>query len=193
MTPTRASRPPLRSDQPLPSDDQPTQPRIVLIAAHASNRVIGARGGIPWHLPEDFAHFKSETMGHTLVMGRATYDSIGRPLPGRTTIVITRDRGWSAGEDAEAVRVAHSFDEALALAAELPGDVMVAGGAQIYELALPQATHQVLTEVHDTVDGDTYYPGWDPSEWRETARDERAHFTWRWLERLPGRVGEPHE
>ena len=87
--------------------------------------MIGADGGIPWRIPEDFAHFKRVTLGHTLVMGRATYDSIGRPLPGRTTIVLTRDASWSA----DGVLVAASLDEALALAADLPGEVMVAGGA----------------------------------------------------------------
>ena len=92
-----------------------------------------AAGGIPWRIPEDFAHFKRVTLGHTLVMGRATYDSIGRPLPGRTTVVLTRDPTWSA----DGVLVAASLDEALALAADLPGEVMVAGGATIYAAALP--------------------------------------------------------
>ena len=150
--------------------------RVVLVAAVADNGVIGVDGGIPWHLPEDFAHFKAVTMGHTLVMGRATYDSIGRPLPGRTTVVVTRDASWAA----EGVLVAHSFDEALALAAELPGDVMVVGGAQIYALALPLATHQVLTEVHMSPDGDTTYPVWDRAAWVETKREvgEVADYVW---------------
>jgi len=100
-----------------------TSQRVVLVAAVADNGVIGSDGGIPWRHPEDFAHFKAQTLGHTLVMGRATYDSIGRPLPGRATVVVTRDRGWQA----DGVLVAHSFDEALDLAAGLPGDVMVAG------------------------------------------------------------------
>lgn len=155
--------------------------RVVLVAAYADNGAIGRAGDIPWRIPEDFAHFKATTLGHTLVMGRATYDSIGRPLPGRVTIVVTRDPDWSR----LGVMVAHSFDGALAIAADLPGDVMVAGGAQIYALALPRATHQVLTEVHlDVPDADTFYPPWDPAEWRETAREEHDWFTWRWLERL---------
>ncbi len=155
--------------------------RVVLVAAVAENGVIGAAGGIPWHLPEDFAHFKAVTLGHTLVMGRATYDSIGRPLPGRTTIVVTRDPAWSAAADG--VLVAHSFEEALALAADLPGDVMVAGGAQVYALALPYATHQVLTEVHARPDGDTSYPAWDRDEWVETRRDAGADADYVWWER----------
>jgi dihydrofolate reductase len=153
--------------------------RVVLVAAYAAHGVIGADGGIPWRIPEDFAHFKATTLGHTLVMGRATFDSIGRPLPGRTTIVVTRDPGWSA----QGVLVAHSFEEALALAEDLPGDVMVAGGAQIYALAMPYATHQVLTEVHRTVPGDTIYPAWDRAEWRETARQEHDGYAFVWLER----------
>lgn len=166
------------------TDAQVGSGRVVLIAAYAANGVIGADGDIPWRIPEDFAHFKATTMGHTLVMGRATYDSIGRPLPGRRTIVITRDPAWTAGEYADQVLVVHSFEEALALAAELPGDVMVAGGAQIYALALPYATHQVLTEVDGDVAGDTFYPWWDPAQWQETAREDGDGFVWRWLERL---------
>jgi dihydrofolate reductase len=123
----------------LPSERR----RLTLVAAYAANRVIGDHGRIPWHLPEDFAHFKATTMGGVLVMGRATYDSIGRPLPGRTTIVLTRDPGWSA----EGVLVGHSLEEALALAAEEQGETFVVGGTQVYEQALPLATHQVLTEV----------------------------------------------
>jgi dihydrofolate reductase len=156
-----------------------TGKRVVLVAAYADNGVIGADNDIPWRIPEDFAHFKATTLGHTLVMGRATYESIGRPLPGRITIVLTRHPDWSA----EGALVAHSLEEALGLAAELPGDVMVAGGAKVYALAFPDATHQVLTEVHQSPAGDTFYPSWDEAEWTETARQERDGFTWRWLER----------
>ncbi len=158
--------------------------RVVLVAAVADNDVIGVDGDIPWRIPEDFAHFKATTIGHTLVMGRATYDSIGRPLPGRTTIVITRDPSWTAGEHADQVLVAHSFEEALSQAAELPGDVMVVGGAQIYALALPLATHQVLTEVHQAPEGDTRYPAWDRDDWAETARDEHDGWAFTWWERV---------
>lgn len=154
--------------------------RVVLVAAYAEGRVIGNDGAIPWHLPEDFAHFKALTLGHTLVMGRATYDSIGRPLPGRTTIVITRDPEWAA----PGVLVAHSWPAALEAAASLPGDVMVAGGAQIYALALPDATHQVLTEVHLRADGDTFYPEFDPGEWSQRERIDREGLSWVWWERL---------
>jgi dihydrofolate reductase len=164
----------------LPSERRPDQrpdQRLVLIAAVAENGVIGHDGDIPWRLPADFAHFKATTLGHTLLMGRATYDSIGRPLPGRETVVLTRDPGWSA----EGVHVAASLEQALALAAGLPGDVFVAGGAQVYAAALPLASHQVLSEVHLSPDGDTCYPAFDPLEWVEADRvpgDEFDVVTW---------------
>ena len=155
--------------------------RIVLVAAVAENGVIGASGGIPWHLPEDFKHFKAITLGHTLVMGRATYDSIGRPLPGRTTIVLTRDPDWSV----DGVLVAHDLQAALALADDLPGDVMVAGGAQVYAAALPFASEQVLTEVHLSPDGDTFYPDFDRREWTESRREHHEGFDHVWWTRRP--------
>jgi dihydrofolate reductase len=160
----------------LPSEEPR---RLTLVAAYAANRVIGDRGRIPWHLPEDFAHFKATTMGGALVMGRATYDSIGRPLRGRTTIVVTRDPDWAA----DGVLVAHSLEEALDLAAEQPGETFVVGGTQLYEQALPRATHQVLTEVEGAPDGDAHYPEFDAGEWVETRRQPRDGFTWVWWER----------
>ncbi|MGH3306296.1 MAG: dihydrofolate reductase [Nocardioides sp.] len=151
----------------------------MLIAAVARNGVIGHRGGIPWHLPEDFAHFKATTLGHTLVMGRATYDSIGRPLPGRTTIVLTRDPDWHA----DGVIVAHDLDSALALAADLPGDVYVAGGAHVYAASMQRADEQILTEVHQAPEGDTFYPALDPELWVEERRETRDGFDHVWLVR----------
>ena len=111
----------------------PSGKLVVMVAAVADNGVIGADGDIPWRIPEDFAHFKRTTLGHTLVMGRATFDSIGRPLPGRTTIVLTRDPQWTA----DGVLVASSLAAALTLAEDLPGDVMVVGGARVYDEASP--------------------------------------------------------
>lgn len=154
--------------------------RVVAVAAYADHRVIGDHGRIPWHIPDDFAHFKAETLGHTLVMGRLTFDSIGRPLPGRRTVVVTRDRDWVH----EGVDVAHSVDEALRRAAELDGDTVVDGGAQVYEQAWPHLTHQVLTEVHRTVAGDVHYPEFDRADWRETRRVSRPDLDWVWLERV---------
>ena len=152
---------------------------MTLVAAYARNRVIGDRGRIPWHLPEDFAHFKATTMGGVLVMGRATYDSIGRPLPGRTTLVVTRDPAWSA----DGVLVAHSVPEALELAAQQPGETYVVGGAQLYEQTLPLATHQVITEVDLEPDGDVCYPEFDREAWVEVRREQRDGFALVWWER----------
>ena len=149
----------------------------------AANGVIGASGGIPWRIPEDFAHFKRVTLGHTLVMGRATYDSIGRPLPGRTTIVLTRDPGWSA----DGVLVAGSLDDALDLAVELPGEVFVAGGAGVYAAALDRAHALVLSEIHLSPEGDTFFPAVHRADWTETRRDPHLDgdvpFEVVWLER----------
>jgi dihydrofolate reductase len=152
---------------------------VVLVAAVAANGVIGDRGTIPWRIPGEQAHFKAVTWGHTLVMGRATYDSIGRPLPGRTTVVLTRDPGWRA----DGVLVAASFDDALRLADDLPGDVMVAGGAQVYAEALAVADTQVLTRVDLSPEGDTRYPAYDPGDWDETSREQHDTHDVVWLAR----------
>jgi len=145
--------------------------RITLIAAVGTNRVIGRGGAMPWHLAEDLAHFKTTTMGHPLVMGRATFDAIGRPLPGRRTIVITRSPEWQHAD----VEVAHSFADALALAG--PADeLFVAGGGQVYAEALPWAHRMVLTEVDEAPDGDTFFPEWDPRQWQEVERARHEGF-----------------
>ena len=153
--------------------------RIVLVAAVAGNGVIGDRGAIPWRIPGEQAHFKAVTLGHTLLMGRATYDSIGRPLPGRTTVVLTRDPAWRV----DGVLVARSFDAALRLADDLPGDLMVAGGAQVYAEALPVADVQVLTRVHLEPEGDTRYPPFDAAAWEETRREPHGTHDVVWLTR----------
>jgi len=153
--------------------------RIVMVAAVADNGVIGQGGDIPWSLPEDLKHFRATTKGNTVVMGRATFDSIGHPLPYRTNVVVTRDVGWTA----ENVFVAHSVEEAVEQAQKYDGDVMVIGGGHIYALALPLATHQVLTEVHQSPEGDTHYPDFDRAEWRETAREPHDGFDFVWWER----------
>ena len=145
---------------------------VVLVAAVAANGVIGDRGTIPWRIPGEQARFKALTIGHTLVVGRATYDSIGRPLPGRTTVVLTRDPAWHD----DGVLVAASLAEALEVADRLPGDVMVAGGQQVYAEALPVADAQVLTRVHLTPDGDTHYPDFDPAQWEETGREQHGTY-----------------
>ncbi len=154
-------------------------PRVVLVAAVAENGVIGRDGDIPWSIPEDLKHFRATTKGHTVVMGRSTYDSIGHPLPYRTNIVVTRNRDWTA----EGVLVAHSVPEAVDLARGLEGDVMVIGGGHIYADAMPLADAQVLTEVHQSPEGDTHYPEFDRSEWTEVRRERHDGYDFVWWER----------
>ena len=151
-----------------------------MVAAVAENGVIGRDGDIPWSIPEDLKHFRATTRDNTVVMGRTTYDSIGHPLPYRTNVVVTRDRTWHS----DGVIVASSVEEAVDRAQEFDGDVMVIGGAQIYALALPLATHQVLTEVHASPEGDTHYPEWDRAGWRETDRESHDGFDFVWWERV---------
>lgn len=154
--------------------------RVVLVAAVARNGVIGNGPDIPWRVPGEQRLFKELTLGHTLVMGRTTYDSIGRPLPGRTTIVLTRTPGRSA----EGVLVASSVEEALALAGTLPGDVMVAGGAQVYDALLPHADAMVMSEIDLEPAGDVLFPSYDAAGWRETDREHHDGYDRVFLERL---------
>ena len=148
---------------------------VTLVAAVARNGVIGAGPDIPWRLPGEQAQFKELTLGHVLLMGRTTYESIGRPLPGRTTVVLTRDAGWRPGPAGAGVLVAGDLAEALTLADGAPGEVMVVGGAQVYAAVLaaepPVADAQVITEVPLEPQGDVHYPAPDPREWVEVARE----------------------
>ena len=141
---------------------------ITLVVAHTENRVIGRDGGMPWHLPADLAHFKAVTMGKPMIMGRRTFDSIGKALPGRRTLVVTRNRGWSA----PGVEVAHSIEDALARCADAP-EVMVIGGGELFAALLARASRIVLTVIHASLAGDTRFPELDPERWREVARQER--------------------
>ncbi len=148
-----------------------TRPQIVLVAAVADNGVIGADGGMPWHLPADLAHFKRITMGKPVLMGRLTWESIGRPLPGRQNLVLTSNPAWRAEG---ATRVA-SLDEALQMAATSgASQLMVIGGAHVYEQALPRARYIHMTRVHAEPWGDTLFPELEPGDWREVGRQERA-------------------
>ena len=153
--------------------------RVVLVAAVARNGVIGDGPNIPWRVPGEQVAFKNLTMGHILVMGRTTYESIGRPLPGRETIVLTRQRDWSA----DGVHVAHSLLEAFARAALLPGEIVVAGGASVYAEALPLATEQVISEIPLEVPGDARYPDFDRRQWVETRRDVLEGYERAWWRR----------
>lgn len=147
-------------------------PQVIGIAAVARNGVIGAGNDIPWRIPEDWARFKAMTIGHVLIMGRKTYDSIGRPLPGRTTVVVTRDPAWRA----DGVIVAGDLDDALAKAHELaPEKIFVAGGGQIYAVAWDRLDRLEVTQVDAEPAGDVRFPVIGP-EWNEVARDERSGF-----------------
>jgi len=134
---------------------------ISLIVAASRNGVIGRNGALPWHLPDDLRQFKRLTLGKPVIMGRRTWESIGRPLPGRRNIVLTRDPGFRAG----GCEVAHSVSAALALLAGAE-EAMVIGGAQVYAAFLPFAERIYLTRVQAEVDGDTHFPAPDPDAWR---------------------------
>ena len=165
--------------------------KIVLVAAVARNGAIGAKGGLPWRLPSDLKHLRETTWGRPMVMGRKTFDLIGRPLPGRETIVVTRDESFSR----EGVHVARSVDEALALGelrATAMGvdEIMVIGGGELYRATLDRADRIVLSEVDLAPEGDAFFPEIDMTRWREVSRKtpprgekDEAAFTVRTLER----------
>lgn len=140
--------------------------RICLIAALAANRVIGKNNALPWRLPADLKRFKALTMGHPVLMGRKTHESIGRPLPGRRNLVITRNRDYSA----PGCEVIHSLDEAIA-ACRGAQDIFVVGGAELYRESLPRAHRLEFTEIHAEFEGDATFPEFFQGEWRETGRE----------------------
>ncbi|MFC7140798.1 dihydrofolate reductase [Halosimplex aquaticum] len=157
---------------------------LALIAAVAENGVIGADGEMPWHYPDDLAHFKETTMGHPVIMGRVTYESIsgqlGGPLPGRTNVVLTR----SGVEAAEEVEVVGSVDAAVEAAAATGAETaFVAGGATVYEQFLPRADRLVVTEVPGEPEGDTVFPEWDPEEWIAVSRETAGELSFVTYER----------
>ena len=132
----------------------------------ASNRVIGRNNALPWHLPADLKRFKALTMGHPVVMGRKTYESIGKPLPGRRNLVITRNRGYSA----PGCEVVHSLDAALSACRDAP-EIFIIGGAELYREALPRAQRLEFTEIHAEFEGDASFPRFASDQWREAARE----------------------
>ena len=152
---------------------------VSLIVAASDNDVIGREGALPWRLPDELRHFKATTMGHHVVVGRKTWQSIGRALPGRTWIVVSRDRAFSA----EGAVVVHDFDDAIAHAANAGDDeVFVAGGGDLFRVALPYADRIWLTRVHVHIDGDATFPTLDLDGWRghvvlEHPADERHAFS----------------
>ena len=142
--------------------------RLSIIVAMARNRTIGIHNTLPWRIPEDLKHFKALTMGHHIIMGRKTFDSIGKPLLGRTTVVVTRNRELHIA----GCVIVHSLEEAMNACA---GDeeIFVAGGAELYSQALPLANTLYLTEIQHDVDGDAHFPPFDKNVWLEIAREPR--------------------
>lgn len=150
------------------------QPRLAAIAAMDENRVIGANNQLPWHLPADLQHFKALTTGHPILMGRKTYESIGRPLPNRLNIIMTRDTNYQAA----GCEVVHSITAALVVAKEQQAkEIFIIGGAEIYQQLMPHTQRIYLTIVHHAFTGDTFFPAIDMSIWQEIQRERHEADT----------------
>jgi len=143
--------------------------KVSIIVAMAQNRTIGVNNTLPWRCPEDLKHFKTLTMGYHMIMGRKTFDSIGKPLPGRTTVIVTRNTELKV----EGCLVAHSLQEAIT-ASKDDAEIFIVGGAEIYAQALPLADTLYITEIQQDVDGDAHFPEFDRNAWQETAREVRS-------------------
>src|SRR5690606_308269 len=141
---------------------------ISLLVAMDKNRLIGKDNDLPWRLPADLAYFKRVTMGHPIIMGRKTYDSIGRPLPGRENIIVTRDTSYKM----EGCKVIHSIDEILKLNEEHDQELFVIGGAEIFKEILPYSDRLYITEIDEEFEGDTYFPAFDKSEWKVISEEK---------------------
>ena len=145
------------------------KPHVSLIVAMANNRVIGVNNTLPWHLPADLKHFKALTMGHHIVMGRKTYESIGKPLPGRTSVVVTRNASYSA----PGVTAVNSLPAAIS-ACDDDDEIFVIGGAELYLQAITLADRIYLTEIDADIRGDAYFPEFNPGEWQEVSRETHS-------------------
>lgn len=161
--------------------------RITMVVAMTRNRVIGRDKGMPWHLPADLRHFRRVTLGHSVIMGRRTFESIGRALPKRRNIIVTRDRDFAAPECA----CAPSPEDAIALAGD--GEIMVIGGGRLYAAMLARCTRIHLTLIDTELEGDTYFPDLPENEWKEVSREDHAAdadnahaYSFRVLERRTG-------
>ena len=146
-----------------------TPPELVIIAAVARRGVIGKDNRLPWHLPEDLRHFKASTLGHPVLMGRKTWDSLGRPLPGRRNLIVSRNRGFAAA----GAEVYPGLEQAIAACSEA-SRVFLIGGAELYRIGLPLASEMLLTEVDLEVDGDAHFPEWMPAQWQDTRRERHV-------------------
>lgn len=152
-----------------------THRTVTLIAAIGLDRTIGLNNTMPWHLPEDLQHFKAKTLGKTMIMGRNTFESIGKPLAGRKTVILSKTQKNSDYSDPNC-QVAHTIEQAFAIAQETTphdGDIIIAGGGQVYQLALPFATHLSITQIQKNFYGDTFFPKWEEKEW--TLQNEEHH------------------
>lgn len=152
---------------------------LAMIAAMSRNRVIGHQGRLPWHEPEDLRHFKTTTLGHALIMGRKTFECLGKPLPGRRCIVITRQPAWRPA----GVEVVATLAEAIRRARDTDPLPFIGGGGEIYALALPEATRIYLTTVDMDAHGDAFFPALEPTQWRETERRVSGRLLFQTLER----------
>ncbi len=145
-----------------------SSPSLSIIVAMAQNRTIGINNTLPWRCPEDLKHFKALTMGHHMIMGRKTFDSIGKPLPGRTTVIVTRNEDLKI----EGCVIAHSLEQALGVCTD-DNEIFIVGGAELYTQAMPLVDTLYITEIRQDVAGDAYFPEFDKSEWIEVAREMR--------------------
>jgi dihydrofolate reductase len=145
---------------------------LSIVVAMASNRTIGINNTLPWRCPEDFKHFKALTMGHHMIMGRKTFDSIGKPLPGRTTVVVTRDRNLKI----DGCIIVHSLQEAIA-ACVGDNEIFIVGGAELYAQALPLVGRLYITEIQQDVEGDAHFPPFSRNQWQEVSREIRQQET----------------
>ncbi len=161
--------------------------RISIIAAMAKNRVIGQKNALPWHLPEDLKHFRNLTMGHHILMGRKTFESIGKPLPGRISIVISRNPDFAY----PGVEVAPSIEKAVSLCRQ-DEEIFFIGGAELYLQALAYAQRIYLTEIQQDFPGDAYFPQIDPSQWCEISREAHEGYHFAVYERKGGRLPFPY-
>ncbi len=156
----------MHASSPNPESSIPnTVSRLSIIVAMAKNHTIGINNTLPWRCPEDLKHFKALTMGHHMIMGRKTFDSIGKPLPGRTTVVVTRNSDLQI----EGCQMAHSLKAAIAACAG-EDEIFIVGGAELYRQAITLADTLYITEIQQDVDGDAYFPEFDKNAWREAAR-----------------------
>lgn len=161
MTPTPLSK------HPLPCDPLPSIPGLAILAAVSTNGVIGLNNSLPWHLPADLKHFKQLTTGQIVVMGRRTFDSIGKPLPGRTNVVLSRQRDPVIPE----IITANSIQEVLDHFGNDDRQIFIIGGAELYQQTLPLCQRLYLTEIQQDFTGDTFFPKYDRNNWREISRE----------------------